>query len=138
MLETSSSKHILVVEDNEAVADLVQSVLSTYGYRVDVADDLTAIRASREHLPDLILLDVMMPRISGDETARSLNQLPETADIPIVLMSATDDVAQRARRLGAAGYLAKPFDLDDLLRVVEQTLDSASRMGTTDTSRKSP
>lgn len=120
------------------MADLVQSVLTSYGYRVDIADSLTAIHASREHLPDLILLDVMMPCISGDETARSLNQLPETSDIPIVLMSATDDVAQRARRLGAAGYLAKPFDLDDLLRVVARTLDSAGQVGPKGISRKAP
>jgi CheY-like chemotaxis protein len=116
---------ILVVEDDVEVAALLQGVLTSYGYAVEMADELSVVQASREHLPDLILLDLLMPSVSGLEAARHLRDLPETSDIPIVLMSGTPDVAERAAQLGAAGYLKKPFELDDLLAAVQQALGSA-------------
>jgi CheY-like chemotaxis protein len=117
---------LLVVEDDVEVATLLQAVLTSYGYAVEMADALSVLQASREHLPDLILLDVRMPSASGLETARHLHDLPETSDIPIVLMSSMPDVAQSAAQLGAAGYLKKPFELDDLLAVVKRALGSAT------------
>ena len=117
---------ILVIEDNLDIATLLQSVLGSHGYHVDLADDLSALRASREHLPDLILADLLMPRMSGDEAIVHLRESPETRDIPVVLMSAAQDVEQRAAELGIAGYLRKPFDLDDLLTVVRRALVTAS------------
>jgi CheY-like chemotaxis protein len=120
----SSPTRILVVEDDQSVASLLQSVLGSYGYDVEMADDLSVLQASREHLPNLILLDLMMPAISGDEAARELLALPETSDIPIVLMSGSPDVKQRAAALGVAGFLHKPFDLDELLAVVRRVLST--------------
>ena len=117
---------ILVVEDDVEVAALLQGVLISYGYAVEMADELSVVQASREHLPDLILLDLHMPSTSGLEAARHLRDLPETSDIPIVLMSALPDVDQIAAQLGAAGYLKKPFELDDLLAVVKRALGSAT------------
>lgn len=120
---TPRPKRILVVEDDTEVAMLLQSVLANYQYDVEMADDLSVLQASREHLPDLILLDLYMPSVSGDEAAQRLQALPETADIPIVLMSGASDIARRAAQLGAAGYLRKPFDLDDLLAIVERVVN---------------
>ena len=122
MSAQSPLTRILVVEDDQSVASLLQGVLGSYGYDVELADDLSVLQASREHLPDLILLDLLMPVVSGDEAARELHELPETSDIPIVLMSGAPDVEQRAAELGVAGFLHKPFDLDDLLDVVKRTL----------------
>ena len=122
MSAQSPLTRILVVEDDQSVASLLQGVLGSYGYDVELADDLSVLQASREHLPDLILLDLLMPVVSGDEAARELHDLPETSDIPIVLMSGAPDVEQRAAELGVAGFLHKPFDLDDLLDVVKRTL----------------
>jgi CheY-like chemotaxis protein len=87
-----------------------------------MADALSVFQASREHLPDLILLDLLMPSVSELETVRHLHDLPETSDIPIVLMSDEGNVAERAAQLGVAGYLTKPFDLEDLLAVVTRSL----------------
>ncbi len=126
MSPTSRRKRILVVEDDTEVATLLPNVLANYQYDVEMADDLSVLQASREHLPDLILLDLFMPSVSGDEAAQRLQALPETADIPIVLMSGARDVAQRAAQLGAAGYLRKPFDLDDLLAIVERVVERTS------------
>lgn len=118
-------KRILLVEDDVEVAALLQAVLTSYGYVVEMADALSVFQASREHLPDLILLDLLMPSVNGLEAVRHLHDLPETSDIPIVLMSDEGNVAERAAQLGVAGYLTKPFDLEDLLAVVTRSLDSA-------------
>ncbi len=104
------------------IATLLQSVLTSHDYHVDLADDLSALRASREHLPDLIVTDLLMPTMGGDEAIRHLRESPETRDIPVVLMSASHELVQRASELGVAGYLSKPFDLDDLLAVVRRAL----------------
>ena len=121
----SGSIVALVIEDHEESVALLQAVLTSYGYVVEMADALSVFQASREHLPDLILLDLLMPSVSGLEAARHLRDLPETSDIPIVLMSGTPAVAEQAAQLGTAGYLKKPFELDDLLAAVQQALGSA-------------
>ncbi len=122
MNERPPTPRILVIEDNIEIATLLQSVLASHDYHVDLADDLSALHASREHLPDLILIDLLMPSMGGDEAVRRLRASPETRDIPVVLMSASHELAQRAAELGVAGYLSKPFDLDDLLGVVRRAL----------------
>jgi CheY-like chemotaxis protein len=126
MRQQSRPKRILVVENDVEVAALLQGVLTSYGYVVEMADALSVFQASREHLPDLILLDLLVPSVSGVEAVRHLRDLPETSDIPIVLMSSAAEVAQRAAQLGTAGYLKKPFELNDLLAVVTRSLDSAT------------
>jgi CheY-like chemotaxis protein len=126
MRQQSRPKRILVVENDVEVAALLQGVLTSYGYVVEMADALSVFQASREHLPDLILLDLLVPSVSGVEAVRHLRDLPETSDIPVVLMSSAAEVAQRAAQLGAAGYLKKPFELNDLLAVVTRSLASAT------------
>ena len=122
MSQPAQPIRILVVDDDEEVATLLQSVLASHDYQVEVANDLLALQASREQLPDLILLDLFMPTMSGDETVRHLHEMPDTWDIPIVLMSAAGDLPRRADELGVAAYLSKPFDLDELLAVVQRAL----------------
>ncbi len=122
MNERPPTIRILVIEDNLDIATLLQSVLASHDYHVDLADDLSALHASREHLPDLILIDLLMPTMGGDEAIRHLRASPETRDIPVVLMSASHELEQRAAELGVAGCLSKPFDLDDLLGVVRRAL----------------
>ena len=126
MRQQSRPKRILVVENDVEVAALLQGVLTSYGYVVEMADALSVFQASREHLPDLILLDLLVPSVRGVEAVRHLRDLPETSDIPVVLMSSAAEVAQRAAQLGAAGYLKKPFELNDLLAVVTRSLASAT------------
>lgn len=114
--------HILVIEDDDSVATVLQHVLTSQDYQVDVANDLSALRASREQLPDVILLDLLMPTMSGDETVQHLREMPDTRDIPIVLMSGASDLPRHAAALGVTTYLSKPFDLDDLLSALRQAL----------------
>lgn len=122
MSQNVRARRILVVEDDIEVATLLQSVLRSYGYEVEIVDELTVLEASREQLPDLIILDLLFPDVSGAEMGRALHALPETSAIPIVLMSGAEDVAARAAEIDAVGYLHKPFDLDQLLSTVERAL----------------
>jgi two-component system response regulator MprA len=107
---------ILVVDDDRAVRESLRRSLAFNGYDVDVASDgseaLDRLRAQR---PDALVLDVMMPRVGGLETCRRLRA--DGDDVPILVLTARDSIADRVAGLdaGADDYLAKPFDLEELL-----------------------
>lgn len=113
--------HILVVEDEEDLASLVEVNLRLAGYQVTVASDgaegLTQIRAL---LPDLVLLDVMMPQMDGWQVLRAVSSDPEIAAVPIVMLTALAEERDtiQGHLSGAIRYLTKPFDMSELLRVV--------------------
>jgi len=113
---------ILVVDDDEAIRTVVSLVLSDEGYDVVTAEHG---RAALDRLatvqPDLILLDMRMPIMDGWELARAYRSAPEPR-ASIVVLTAAHDAASRAAQIEAAGYLAKPFGLDDLLAVVSKHL----------------
>jgi CheY-like chemotaxis protein len=113
---------ILVAEDEEAIAALLQALLEDAGYRVVVAGDgraaLDQLAAQRPHL---VLSDVMMPRLDGRALARAMAADPAYRAIPLVLMSAAARI--RAEEVPHAAFLAKPFDLDALLATIARLLD---------------
>lgn len=109
---------VLVVDDDPDILDAICDILAAEGYRVSRArhgqEALERIDLER---PDVILLDLMMPVMDGVAFSHALRQRPLERDIPIVVISA-DGNPQRAAAVGAAGYLAKPFDIDALLSQV--------------------
>jgi phosphoserine phosphatase RsbU/P len=109
---------ILIVDDTPINVQLVQSVLSAVGFNTLTAGDGAAARAvcRREH-PDLILLDVMMPGESGFETCAKLKSDPQTTDIPIIFLSALDDVKSKVEglKIGGVDYIAKPVHGEEVL-----------------------
>ena len=111
---------ILVVDDEPAVADLIEAILREEGYVVALArDGAQGLMLARDWRPDLILMDVMLPSVDGGTAIRRLKSAPETAGIPIVAMSAGSNLRQRTGELDSAdGALAKPFDVDALLAQV--------------------
>lgn len=113
---------MLVVEDEPDLRDVVCAVLEDEGYIVaSAADGRQALDRAAEERPTLVVLDMGLPVLSGEEVAAELTKL--FADPPpILVMSAAGTVAERARKIGAAGYIAKPFDLDDLAAAVRGTL----------------
>lgn len=117
---------ILVVEDEPELQAVVAYVLQDEGYRVLTASDgRQAIDRAREARPALVLLDMGLPVLSGEEVAAELGRLyPDPP--PVVVMSAAGTVVERARRVGAASYIAKPFDLDELTAAVHRVLDRSS------------
>lgn len=113
--------HILVVDDHREIAELVADTLAEEGYTVRVAHDgIGALQAIRENRPDLLLLDLSMPRMSGDELLRRL-QADGLRDLPVILMTA-DRSPERLASLAVDLLLTKPFDIDHLIEAVAAIL----------------
>lgn len=117
------SARILLVEDEEKLAKFVQLELSYEGYEVSVAHDgLSGLMAARDQTPDLIILDWMMPGLSGVEVCRRLRQTGTAT--PVILLTAKDEVSDRVEGLdaGADDYVIKPFSIEELLARVRAHL----------------
>ena len=109
---------ILIVDDTDVNLLLLQSVLDAEGFRTLTAPDGAAARElSRRETPDLILLDVVMPGESGFETCAKLKSDPKTADIPIIFLSALDDVKSKVKglKIGGVDYVSKPVHGEEVL-----------------------
>ncbi|WP_242335366.1 MULTISPECIES: response regulator [Anaeromyxobacter] len=115
---------VLVVDDDPDILDAICDILEGEGYRVARArHGVEALERVEAEKPAIILLDLMMPVMDGLAFAQALRERPGRAEIPIVVISA-DGNPQRAASVGAAGYLAKPFDIDALLAQVAQMTSS--------------
>jgi DNA-binding response OmpR family regulator len=124
-------KLVLVVDDEPEIRQLVQRTLEAKGYAVRTAADGEAALAQAEALvPDLVLLDAMLPKLHGFEACRRLKSSARTRGVPVVMMTAIYKgwrFAQDAREAyGAEDYVEKPFRLDDLLRRVEAAIDATA------------
>lgn len=127
--EMATSKHILIVEDERDLSDLLAYNLQKAGYETDVAaDGAAAIRQVRAAPPDLIVLDVMLPKLSGLEVAREIRRDPRTAQIPLLMVTARATEADQLAglQLGADDYITKPFSMKLLLARVEALLRRSS------------
>jgi DNA-binding response OmpR family regulator len=116
---------ILVVDDDQVIQQLLKVNLELEGYAVDVAEDgEEALELFDERRPNLVLLDIMMPRLDGWEVCRRLKEGEDSADVPIVLLSARAQEAdvQRGTEMGVAAYVTKPFDPIQLLDLVADIL----------------
>jgi two-component system response regulator MprA len=118
----SEQPHVLVVDDDSRIAAALRRALIYEGYHVEVAPDgQIALSRARERMPDLAILDVMMPGIDGLEVTRRLRA---EGDVPILLLTARDGTADRVKGLdsGADDYLVKPFAYEELLARVRALL----------------
>jgi two-component system response regulator MprA len=122
-----SAPSILVVDDDRRLAASIRRALAYEGYRVSLAEDgPSALRSARESLPDLVILDVMMPGIDGVEVCRRLRAGSES--LPILMLTARDSIGDRVTGLdsGADDYLVKPFAYDELVARVRALLRRAA------------
>ena len=121
-LNTDHTLTVLAVDDNPANTALLSSTLARFGYRVIVANDGPQARLiASEQLPDLILLDVMMPGEDGLSVIRALKASSATAEIPVIFLSGVDEVDTKvsAFELGAVDYITKPFHMQEVLARVK-------------------
>jgi DNA-binding response OmpR family regulator len=119
--------NVLIVEDDPDTREMLATLLTTQGFHTVAAEDgleaLHLLRTVRHRAPDvpcLVLLDLKMPRLSGNEFRRAQLGDPVVAGVPIAVMSGATDAAERAHTLGAVATLTKPIDLDALLAVVKR------------------
>jgi two-component system, cell cycle response regulator DivK len=120
-----SQRTILYVEDNEYNRKIVRQLLARTSYRlIEAVDGEAGVEAARRELPDLILMDVQLPKMSGLDATRILRADARTKDIPIVIITsfALSGDRERAAEAGATGYLAKPYSPGELLALVRKFL----------------
>ena len=126
---------ILLVEDESALVEILRYNLEKEGFSVlAAADGEAALEAISDHKPDLLILDWMLPHVSGLEICRQLRRKPETRDLPIIMLTARGEEADRVRGLevGADDYVAKPFSPSELIARVRAVLRRAKPSTTSD------
>jgi two-component system cell cycle response regulator DivK len=118
-----SGKRILYVEDNEFNRKIVRDLLGRTSYRlIEAGDGEMGVTVAQTECPDLIIMDVQLPRLSGLDATRRLRADPRTAGIPIIVITsfALSGDEQRAMEAGASAYLAKPYSPRELLQTIRR------------------
>jgi DNA-binding response OmpR family regulator len=120
------AKRILVVDDERPIAELITNTLSAEGYETtEMTQALRFFDAVREHQPDLILLDMMMPYLNGKDELTLMSMDPDMARTPVIIVTAHPEVKRdeaELRRLGVVDIVLKPFDVDYLVKLVKDTI----------------
>ena len=112
---------ILVVEDDPQVARLISLVLQRSGHESQVvADGQSALQRARETRPTMIFADLTIQGMGGEALCSALKSIPETKNIPYIVVSGDRDIAEKARVCGADDYMGKPFEFEDLIRLVNK------------------
>ena len=118
-----ATKRVLICDDDPVILRLLEVNLELEGYDVLTANHgEEAFEIASRELPDLVILDIMMPRLDGYQTCQKLKAQPSTEPIPVVFLSAKAQQSdiEKGRSFGVSEYLTKPFDPNDLLDVVER------------------
>ena len=113
-----SEPKVLVVDDESFILNLLKNGLTEHGFEVLTAENgFEAILAVEEHRPDVVITDIMMPRLTGLELLKALKNNPATADVPVFLISAMDqaDMVQQGLDMGAVDYITKPFKINEII-----------------------
>jgi len=125
-VKLSGEYTLLIVDDSRTVVHALKTILEQNGYTTLTAiNGEQAIEMAKQHKPDLVLMDVIMPGMTGFQATRILHKDPETSDIPVVIISASEQPTEKAwcKRLGARGFLPKPIQRGQLFPCIEELLD---------------
>mgnify|MGYP001819171553 CR=1 FL=1 len=132
MAEGGRQHRVLIVEDEDNIAIALDYLLTREGYKHDrIANGSEAMRKIRDTHPDLVLLDVMLPEVSGYEICQDVRMDPDLSDVKILMMTARGSSVERRKglALGADGFIAKPFELKELRAEVRRLLDEGAAQG---------
>src|SRR5438445_2687113 len=116
--ETERRVGVLVVEDDSDIATLLSDILEAEGYVPLSVSDAMGVNEKLDPPPDLVVLDLRLTRAGGAENVLISLRARGMGNVPVLLLSAANDLPERARALGVTSYLAKPFELEELLGVV--------------------
>ena len=120
-----SGGKILIIEDSKATSTVLKEVLESEGRTVFLADDgIAGIALARREKPDLILLDLLLPKLNGYEVCNAIKRDNATRHIPVLIISTMDspESVEKIKFCGAANFIKKPYDLDTLLREIKRLL----------------
>ena len=121
-------KRILIVDDEPFIQQLLRDILEDEGYGVLLAGGgRSMLELLRHEIPDLILLDVMMPDGNGQDALLLMQAQPQLRDIPVVMMSA--GLSQHEMKMESVAFLGKPFELEHLLQLIGDTIGPAAENG---------
>lgn len=115
-------KKILIADDDDAIVDALEIMFNLEDFEVKSTKDGEAIYKIKEEYPDIVLLDIWMSGMDGRDICKYLKKNSETKQIPVIMISASKDVEKSAKDAGADDFVAKPFDIDDLLAKVKKLL----------------
>jgi DNA-binding response OmpR family regulator len=115
--------HILVIDDNQDILLMLKTMLTIKGYGVSVKDNIKGLESSIKELkPDVILMDMLLSGADGREVCKELRKNAAFAHIPIVMISAHSHVKEECIEAGANYFMEKPFDMNNLIKIVEEAL----------------
>lgn len=121
-------KTVMIVEDNELNMKLFRDLIEAHGYAtIQTRNGLTAVELAREHRPDLILMDIQLPEISGLDVTRSLKADPELHRIPVIAVTAfaMKGDEERIRQGGCQAYISKPISVTKFIETIKSFLNDA-------------
>jgi len=121
---TSSPKKILIADDDEAIVDAISMMLEVMDYQVLSTTSGAEVAKVLKQRPDLLLLDIWMSGIDGRDVCRRVKADPTTRDIPVLMISASRQIRESAMSCGADDFLAKPFEMSELLQKIEQLTEN--------------
>lgn len=117
-----TSARILIADDDESIIDATSMMLEFIGYQVDATVDGSSVCQIAQNSPDVVILDVWMGGIDGRDICKSLKSDSKTANIPILMISASKDIKESALACGANDFLEKPFDIEILVSKIEKLI----------------
>lgn len=117
-----SKKRIIVADDDPGIVDAMKILLEDEGYEVITTGDGSAVHDLYDQKPDLVFLDLWMSGINGNDVCRMLKSKIETKEVPIIIFSANRDLEVISKDCGANDFLPKPFDIDQLICLVNKYL----------------
>lgn len=128
ILKNTMAKKILVIEDDKDIRDTVTYILESDGFEVVSSENSRILKSLDQHNPDLILLDNWLTEwksdANGQQLSKELKSNPKTSHIPVIIISAVNNVAQIAEEGLADAYIKKPFDVEELLTLIKKHTDS--------------
>lgn len=123
-------KKILIVDDEEDILEILKTLLEDDGYSIILAQDgEEGVKKAVSEKPDIIIIDIMMPKLDGFEAVSQLRSNADTFHIPVIMLTSKDQKIDREKglSLGIAAYIVKLFDLEELRAKVKEILDSVPR-----------
>jgi DNA-binding response OmpR family regulator len=114
-------KKIMICDDDTGILEMMEMIICEYGFDAFTeSNSLNVLNGLEREKPDLLLLDIWMPLLSGDQVLKNIKADLQFAELPVIMYSASSEGLAIAQSAGADGYIAKPFDLDDLEAKIRQ------------------